>query len=103
MRGYHKGYTILMMLIAHITIALASLAYTAYVYFSPSQNKLRATYAFVAATIGTGTWLVMANPAHMVQSCIMGLAYLGIMFFGIAMAHNKLATAKEYDRDRTDR
>lgn len=84
-------YTVSMMLIAHITMALFSLAYTAYIYFAPSNAKLRATYALTALTIGTGTWLVVANPAHMVQSCIMGLAYLGVMFFGIALARNKLA------------
>lgn len=80
-----------MILISHITIALLSVAYTTYLYFAPSRNKLRVTYTLVALTVVSGTWLIIANPAHMVQSCITGLAYLAIVFFGIALARNKLA------------
>ncbi len=80
-----------MILPLHITIALLSVIYTAFIYFSPSQAKLRGSYVLVFLTIASGTWLIVANPAHMVQSCITGLAYLGGMFFGIAMARQKLA------------
>jgi hypothetical protein len=88
-----------MVLIAHIAIALISVIYTAYVFFAPSQSKLKATYVLVALTIASGTWLIISNPAHMVQSCITGLAYLGVMFFGIAMARNKLAVSEQDTRD----
>lgn len=89
------------MLITHIAIALLSLAYTAYVYFAPTNAKLQTTYVLTALTIGTGTWLVVANPAHMLQSCMMGLVYLGTMFFGIALSRNKLAA--EITRQHGDR
>jgi hypothetical protein len=79
------------MLVAHIVIALTSIVFTAYLYFSPSRTKLRASYALVALTIGSGTWLIIANPAHMVQACLTGLVYLGAVFFGISMARDKLA------------
>ncbi len=84
-----------MILALHITIALLSLIYTGVVYFSPSQAKLRGSYVMVSLTVASGTWLIIANPAHMVQSCFTGLAYLGVVFFGIAMARQKLA--KESD------
>jgi hypothetical protein len=82
------------MLIIHITIALSSLAFTTYVFFSPSKPKLHASYAFVAATLATGFYLVFANPAHMVQSCISSLVYLGLVSVGIVSAHAKLAKAE---------
>lgn len=84
-----------MILPIHIVIALASVIYTAFVYFAPSKAKLRVSYSLVALTVATGTWLVVANPAHMVQSCITGLVYLGVVFFGIALARNKLADTKD--------
>lgn len=91
MLGCLKRYTKLMILPIHIAIALLSIIYTAFVYFMPTKGKLRVSYALVALTVATGTWLVVANPAHMVQSCITGLVYLGVVFFGIALARNKLA------------
>lgn len=83
-----------MILPLHIAIALTSVIYTAFVYFSPSRAKLRGSYVLVALTVASGTWLIIANPAHMVQSCITGLVYLGVIFFGIALAHQKLADNK---------
>jgi hypothetical protein len=79
-----------MILPLHIAIALSSVIYTAYVYIAPSRAKLRGSYILTALTIATGTWLVVANPAHMVQACITGLLYLGVIFWGLAMARNKL-------------
>ena len=83
-----------MMLILHISIALLSVIYTAFVYFAPSKAKLNGSYALVAMTVASGTWLIIANPAHMVQSCITGLVYLGVIFFGIALARRKLADSE---------
>lgn len=81
----------LMILVTHILIALASVAYTTYVFFAPSQAKLRGSYAFIAATLLTGTYLVMQNPAHMLRSCLTGLAYTGIMTVGVYAVQRKLA------------
>jgi hypothetical protein len=80
-----------MALLLHILIALSSIAFTTYVFFSPSKPKLNASYALVAATIASGTYLVFANPAHMLQSCVSGLIYLGIVTVGIVSARAKLA------------
>lgn len=72
-----------MLLVSHILIALFSLVYTTYVFFAPSEAKLKVSYALTAATIGTGTMLVITMPSHLVSACYSGLAYLGIMFVGI--------------------
>lgn len=89
-----------MVLLLHIAIALISIIYTGYVYFAPSQAKLRGSYALVALTIATGTWLIVANPAHMVQSCITGLVYLGVVFYGIHLASNRLAVQRQESNKR---
>lgn len=85
----------MIMLPIHIAIALLSVIYTAYVYFSPTKAKLRGSYALAGLTLATGTWLVVSNPAHLVQACISGLVFLSVIFFGIALAQNKLASANK--------
>jgi hypothetical protein len=90
-----------MILVAHIFIALSSLVYTTYVFFAPSESKLKVSYALTAATIGSGTVLVITMPAHLVSACYSGLSYLGIMLVGILGVRYRLA--KEEVRIRTDR
>jgi hypothetical protein len=77
-------------IIIHVAIALSSIAFTTYVFFKPSQAKLRVSYGFVAATLITGSYLVWQHPAHMIQSCTTGLIYLGIVTVGIVSAYAKL-------------
>ncbi len=84
-----------MILIFHILIALSSIAYTSYLFFSPSKSKLRISYALVALTLITGTYLVALNPSHIVSACRTGLLYLGVIFFGIFSVQRKLAQAKD--------
>ena len=95
MPGCHKDYNQSMILPLHIVIVLTSVIYTAVIYFSPTHKKLNISYALVVMTIASGTWLVVANPAHMVQSCISGLVYIGGVFFAIALARRKLAAEQE--------
>ena len=80
-----------MLLITHILIAITSVAYSTYMIFFPSQSKLRVTYAMMAATIGTGTYLVWSTHSPVLQSCLTGLAYVGIVSVGIALTIYRLA------------
>ena len=80
-----------MALFLHIIIAFSSLAFTTYMMFRPSEHKLYASYGLVAATLITGTMLVMANPSHMVQACTSGLIYVGAVTVGILATRRKLA------------
>ncbi len=82
-----------MILLIHISIALASVAYATYAFFSPSKTKLRVSYGLVAATIITGTYLVAISPAHMIQACTSGLIYIGVVSVAIVSAQRKLADA----------
>jgi hypothetical protein len=78
------------MLIVHITIALLSVAFSTYVYFSPTRTKLRVSYTLVGLTVGSGTYLVVASQAAMLRTCMTGLLYVGIMTVVIAAARNKM-------------
>ena len=74
-----------MMLIIHILIATASIGLASFAYFRPSVMLLRATYATIALTLGTGTYLIVMSPSHMVQACVTGIAYL-VVVGAIALA-----------------
>lgn len=74
-----------MMLITHILIAVASIGLASFAYFRPSAVVLNATYASIALTLGTGTFLIVMSPAHMVQACVTGIAYL-VVVGAIALA-----------------
>jgi hypothetical protein len=80
-----------MLLVIHIIIALASLTYAAYLVIRPSHGGLRSSYGLVALTLVTGTALVITKPAHLMQSCTMGLVYLGVMYTAILVARHRLA------------
>ncbi|MEK7185738.1 MAG: hypothetical protein AAB675_00025 [Patescibacteria group bacterium] len=81
-----------MALILHIIIALTSIIYTSYVYIIPSKKKLQISYILAAATLTTGSFLLISKPSHLVQSCIMGLVYLGFVIFALASARHKLSS-----------
>lgn len=80
-----------MILLFHIAIALASVAFSTYLYFFPSRAKLHASYALVGLTVASGTYLVIASHAAMLRTCMMGLLYVGVTSAVIAAARQKLA------------
>ena len=81
-----------MLLLLHVVIALTSLAYTGYLVFSPSKRGVHISYGLVAATLGSGTVLIATTKGHMLEACMMGLFYLGLVTFGIVSVQRKLAT-----------
>lgn len=86
----------LMILILHIGVALLSMAWAGYTFISPSQIKLFVSYGLMAATLGTGIYLVIGSPSHMVQACLMGVGYLAITASATLVARRKLKLATEY-------
>lgn len=80
-----------MVLILHICIALASMAYTTYLLVSPAKSKFSAAYSLVALTIASGTYLVVSTHSAILQSCITGLLYLAAVGAGIGGAYYRLA------------
>ena len=83
-----------MLLLFHVIIALSSVAYTTYLFFSPSKSKLRVSYGLIGLTLASGTYLVLSTHAPMLQSCEAGLFYISIVTVGVAVARRKLAAAK---------
>lgn len=84
-----------MAILIHVFIAISGLAYTTYVFFFPSDAKIKVTYTFIAATFISGSYLVWSMPAHMLSACETGLTYLGVMTFGILAARYRLVAAKK--------
>jgi hypothetical protein len=85
----------LILLPIHIAIALSSVIYTAFVYVMPSKRKLHVSYTLVGLTVATGTALVVMRPAHLAESCLSGLLYLGVAFSGIIMVRRRLARQED--------
>ena len=83
-----------MALIIHVVIALLSIVFTTWLWLAPSPSKLPVSYILVALTLTSGTYLVISNPAQMLHTCVMGLAYLGIISVVIISARHKLARQK---------
>lgn len=82
------------MLIIHIIIALTSILYTGFVFLNPSKYKFYISYGFVAATLATGTYLVIMMPSHLVSACFTGIVYLSFVTAGLVAAHKKLAASE---------
>lgn len=80
-----------MLLIVHIFTAFGSLGFAIAAHLQPSAVKLRATYLLTAAMLASGTALTIQSPSHLVESCIMGLALLGVILYQVMLARKKLA------------
>lgn len=69
--------------------ALASVVYTTHLFIAPAKRKFYIAYILVGLTLATGTFLVVATHAPVMQSCTTGLVYLAVVSFGIAAARVK--------------
>lgn len=82
-----------MLILIHVIIALSSVIYAGLSFFSPSQKKLNVSYALIALTITTGTYLVVSTHSPMLQSCMTGLAYLAVVLLETFAVRTRLAKA----------
>jgi hypothetical protein len=79
-----------MLLVSHIIIALSSIVVSSLSLADPSRNKLRLSYGLVAATLASGSYLVISSHAQILSSCITGLAYTGLVLSLISLARYRL-------------
>jgi hypothetical protein len=77
-------------LVSHILIALTSLALTTLVYLRPSRAGIKSAYGLVGLTLASGFYLTWMTPGHLLQSCLTGLVYLGLVMTGVVASHHKL-------------
>jgi hypothetical protein len=93
MPGSLRDYTVAMLLVTHILIALTSIAFSSLAFFAPSRLKLQASYGLVAATLVSGTWLVLSTGSPLLSSCMTGLVYLAASMGALIMARRKLVAS----------
>jgi len=79
------------MVLLHVLIACLSLATGVIVFFRPSRRGLCISYGLIAATIASGTYLVLSKPAHMLETCLMGLVYTAAISLATIAAQHRLA------------
>lgn len=93
----------MMFVLLHVVIALSSIVYTSYLFISPTKRNFQVTYALIGLTLASGTYLVISKPAHIMSACESGLAYIGVVLFGLIAAQYRLVHSKTYiDRNKTD-
>ena len=84
-----------MIILVHVTIALLGLAQATYGLIAPSRGKLQATYALTGATFASGSYLVWHLHAPVLQSCLSGLTYLGLILAATLATHYRMNKAAE--------
>lgn len=84
-----------MILLLHIGIAILSMLVAGIAFLAPSRTKIQVSYILMALTLGTGTYLVVMAPAHMVQACTIGVGYLAITATATVFARRKLSAVTE--------
>lgn len=81
-----------MIILLHVVSALASVGWTTYAFFAPSNIKLYISYALFGSTVASGTYLVLYSSGHLLQTCVTGLVYIGVVSLGLVAIHRKVAT-----------
>ena len=84
-----------MIILLHVLLAISSLAWTTYLYFRPSKLKFYPSYGLVAATLASGTYLVISTHSPLLSSCTTGLIYTGIVTTQLIAANNKFGREKK--------
>jgi hypothetical protein len=80
-----------MILLLHISIALATVIYATYLYARPVASRFPAAYGFIVATLASGTYLVVLSPAHLAQACVSGIVFVAVVMAVLLSARRKLA------------
>lgn len=83
-------YTVFMLILIHVIIAITSIIIATVGFISPSLKKLVLSYGFILATVVSGTILLITVPSHILQSCLSGLSYLTIASIATIATHVRL-------------
>jgi len=84
-----------MIILIHVIIALSSIGIASLAFFKPTMKKLLTSYGFILGTVATGTYLLVAYPSHILESCLMGLAYLMVISAATVATHVRLRRRAE--------
>lgn len=80
------------LLIAHIFVALAGLAVATAGLLKVSQKLMTTSHWLSAATISSGTILIVVSQRDILSNCLSGLGYLGAIIVFSALTKYRLAT-----------
>jgi len=80
-----------MVVFLHVVIALLSIGVASLGFFRPSVLTLRTNYGLIAATLGSGTYLIISTPSHAMEACFMGIIYISLVLAATIMAKIRLA------------
>lgn len=80
-----------MLLLLHITLALAALGISTLALFSPSSRKLNLTYILTLLTLLSAGGLVVINHASIGRTCVTAFVYLAIVGVNAYFVKRKLA------------
>lgn len=84
-----------MMLSLHILSAVISIIFTTYLLFEPTKRLMPAHYALVVFTLASGTYLIFNAQGHLMETCIMGVAYIVFASWGTISLRSRLALFSE--------
>jgi hypothetical protein len=88
----------IVLLLTHIAIALSSVIWATFVAVRPSFKKIYASYGLIAATLSTGTVLVVLSSRPILSSCLMGLVYAVGMTIVTIVAHVRIKNIMASER-----
>jgi hypothetical protein len=83
-----------MVVILHILIAISSLLAVTYSLIRPSAKLVTVNYISIAATVLSGFFLVIFEPARMLHTCVAGLMYLAVAVTLSIAAQARLARVR---------
>lgn len=86
-----------MILILHILVALGSLVTASVLLVRPTVLLLRATYGLTTLALLSGTYMIWQG-AQLLQTCLTGLLYVGIVTVAIVVGRRKLARVQVHMR-----
>ena len=101
MPGYPEAKSIIMnmLLVLHLLVALSGLVASTLSVVKPTQVKINTSFGLVAATILSGSLLVITTHSPILSSCISGLVYTGVTLSLIISARHRLARATQKIKD----
>lgn len=80
-----------MIILTHVAIAIISLIQASLLVAAPSRRRLHISYGLIGATLASGTVLVFSAQRPLLQTCLVGLAYITLAAGATVYAHTKLA------------
>jgi hypothetical protein len=81
-----------MLILAHVFVAFASVAWVTHLYLHPSRRRLHAAYGLIAVTLMSGTYLVVSTGSPLLSSCVTGIMYLGLVSIGLYASARRLSS-----------